>query len=49
MAAKKGEIVFHRNGDLLDCRRENMVVVEKDEYRSMVYKRTRKSALGYPS
>jgi hypothetical protein len=46
MSAKKGEIVFHRNGDLLDCRRENMVVVKKDEYRSMVCQRTRKSALG---
>ena len=30
MSAKKGEIVFHRNGNLLDCRRENMVVVKRD-------------------
>jgi hypothetical protein len=27
MSAKKGEVVCHHNGDLYDCRRENMEVV----------------------
>lgn len=47
MSAKKGEIVFHRNGNLLDCRRENMEVVCREQYMYRIYQRSTKNALAH--
>jgi hypothetical protein len=48
MSAKKGQVVCHRNGDLYDCRRENMEVVEKNLYmRTMVRQKSQRGALEY--